>query len=503
MGETSQQTARLGQGLKTANIAVLILIASVAVAQDERPPLRWGGDAEGGAPFVEADPDDPSRVRGFDVEVAEVIAEGLGRKPVFVQVAFAAIDPSVARGDFDIGMSGVEDTPARRATLAATIPYYEFREVLTVREEDRERFRTLDDLRGRRVATLGGTIAYDILLGAETSHDITAVSYDDDVHPYEDLRNGRVDAVLLDNVIAARAMKRTPGLSTHDDAVEVGYYIAVLAKENGELRDRVNAILRARMKDGTLERIYRRWGIWDEHQAGFFNRVIGGDLRGAGEVARAPRFDVVLRYLPSLLRAAAITIVLSCVAMALAVLLGVLVATGRVYGGTITRGVLTAYVEVVRGTPLLLQLFVIYYGVSAVIRLPAFIAALVGLGLNYGAYESEIYRGAMQAVPRGQLDAARTLGLTEWQVFRLVRAPQALRLALAPMTNDFVALLKDSSLVSVITVVELTKQTSIFATNIGSWALPGAICAALYLVMSLPLAHFARRLEHRWRAAAA
>jgi polar amino acid transport system substrate-binding protein len=81
-----------------------------------------------------------------------------------------------------------------------------------------------------------------------------------------------------------------------------------------------------------------------------------------------------------------------------------------------------------------------------------------------------------------------------------VRGPQALRLALAPMTNDFVALLKDSSLVSVVTVVELTKQTSIFAANIGSWLVPGLLCAAMYLVLSLPLARMARRLERRWQA---
>ena len=137
------------------------------------------------------------------------------------------------------------------------------------------------------------------------------------------------------------------------------------------------------------------------------------------------------------------------------------------------RGALTVYVEVVRGTPVLLQLFVLYYGLSSVVRLPAFAAAVLGLGLNYAAYESEIYRAALEAIARPQLEAARTLGLSEFQILRLVRGPQAFRLALAPMTNDFVALLKDSSLVSVITVVELTKQTAIYATNVGSWVVPG------------------------------
>jgi polar amino acid transport system substrate-binding protein len=133
-----------------------------------------------------------------------------------------------------------------------------------------------------------------------------------------------------------------------------------------------------------------------------------------------------------------------------------------------------------------------------VVRLPALLAAIIGLGLNYAAYESEIYRSALQAVPRLQLEAARTLGLSEWQLFRLVRGPQAFRLALAPMTNDFVALLKDTSLVSVITVVELTKQTAIYATNVGSWLVPGLACGAMYLALSLPLSRLARRLEARW-----
>ena len=153
-----------------------------------------------------------------------------------------------------------------------------------------------------------------------------------------------------------------------------------------------------------------------------------------------------------------------------------------------------------RGTPILLQLFVLYYGLAAAIRLPAFVAALLGLALNYAAYESEIYRAALEAVSTGQLEAARTLGLSERQVLTLVRGPQAFRLALAPMTNDFVALLKDSSLVSVLTVLELTKQTQIFATNLGSWVIPGTLCAALYLLMSLPLSALARRLERRWKA---
>jgi polar amino acid transport system substrate-binding protein len=462
--------------------------------------LRFGGDAEGGAPFVEADPQNPARVQGFEVDIASLLARELGRTPRFVQVGFTSLDAATARGDFDIALSGIEDTPARRARLAVTVPYYVFREVLTVRESDAARFRTLADLAGRRVATLGATLAFDLLQREATGRGTTVVAYEDDVHPYADLALGRVDAVLLDAVLAARGVRRNPGLANAQTPVATGYYVGLLAPDS-PLLEPVNSVLRRAMADGRAEAIFRRWGMWNDDQPRLYASVQAGEEPG-GVLDPAVSMSVwqaTFRYLPALLRAALVTLVLSCVSMALAVGIGIAVASGRVYGPGPVRGALTAWVELVRGTPLLLQLFVLYFGLANVVQLPAIVAAVLALGLNYSAYESEIYRGALEAVPVGQLDAARALGLSDWQALRLVRGPQALRLALAPMTNDFVALLKDSSLVSVVTVVELTKQTSIFAANIGSWLVPGLLCAAMYLVLSLPLARMARRLERRWQ----
>jgi len=487
-----------------ALVVCLVLLAPAAARGQDPPVLRWGGDAEGGAPFVEADPADPTRVVGFDVEVAQLLAEGLGRVPRFVQTAFISLEGSAARGDFDIGLSGLEDSAAKRARLAVTIPYYEFREILTVRQADRDRYRSLADLRGRRVATLGATLAYDLLVAAQTGHGVIPVTYEDDVHPYSDLALGRVDAVVLDYVLAERGARRNGGLVNQDADLGVGYYVGVLAPEQAALRDRIDAILRDAMRDGRLEAIFRKWAMWNADQPRLYTRMLAGsgtELVAAPAATTPSAWDATRRYLPALLRAAVITVVLSTLAMALAVAIGVVIATGRVYGSRPLQVVLTGYVEVIRGTPLLLQLFVLYFGLAPFVQLPAFLAALIGLGLNYGAYESEIYRSALLAVPSGQLDAARTLGLSRQQTLTLVRAPQAFRLALAPMTNDFVALLKDSSLVSVITVVELTKQTQIFAANIGSWLVPGLLCGALYLVLSLPLARLARRIEKGWRRA--
>src|SRR5262249_36009013 len=169
----------------------------------------------------------------------------------------------------------------------------------------------------------------------------------------------------------------------------------------------------------------------------------------------------------------------------------------RRYGGATLRTLAAVYVEVLRGTPVLLQLYVLYYGLAAVLPLDAFTAAVVGLGLNYAAYESELYRAGLDAVPVGQTEAALALGMPRGLTLRRIVLPQALRVALPGVANDFIALLKDSSLVSVITVVELTKQMTITAVDVRGWLGPGLLCAALYLGLSYPLSRFARRLERQ------
>jgi polar amino acid transport system permease protein/polar amino acid transport system substrate-binding protein len=184
--------------------------------------------------------------------------------------------------------------------------------------------------------------------------------------------------------------------------------------------------------------------------------------------------------------------------MAVAIVVGFLLAVLRVFGPTPVQWLATVYIEVMRGTPLLIQLLFIFYGLPNIgVRLSPFIASLVGLGLNYAASEAENYRAGLLSVPAGQWQAAYALGLTRMNALRLIIVPQAIRLILPPLTNDFIALLKDSSLVSALTMLELTGAYNRLATENFDYFGTGLVVAFLYLLLGLPFARLARFVEDR------
>jgi len=449
-----------------------------------RGTIRWGGDVQGGEPYVFQDPG-RDRLVGFEVEIADALARRLGVRAEFVQNDWQTLIPSLERGDFDVALNGIEVTAARRARVAFTRPYYAFSETLVTRRADGA-VRGLADLRAQRVGTLEGSLALDLLRAAPG---IDVVLYEGVEEPYLDLERGRIAAVLLDNIIAARYGLPRPTLRAAATVGEGVYAIAVRPDEP-RLLTAVDGALAALAADGELRRILERWNLWDGRQTA---------LAAAAPLARddAARGGLTVAHLRLFVRGAAFTVVISALAMVLAIAGGLVLSIARRYGGPALQAAAGVYVEVFRGTPVLLQLYVLYYGLAPILTLDAFTAAVVGLGLNYAAYESELYRAGLEAVPAGQTEAALALGMSRWTTLRRIVLPQALRVALPGVANDFIALLKDSSLVSVITVVELTKQMTITAVDVRGWLGPGLLCAGLYLILSYPLSRLARRLERR------
>ena len=439
---------------------------------------------QGGEPYVFQAPGDGTRLVGFEVELADALARRLGVRAEFVQNDWQTLIPSLERGDFDVALNGIEVTPARRARVAFTRPYYAFTETLVV-PRTAPPVRGLDDLAGARVGTLEGSLAYDLLRAAPR---VEPVLYEGVEEPYIDLVRGRLGGVLLDNIIAARYGLARPELRAAA-TVGDGVYAIAVRRDEPALLGAVDGALQDTIASGELRMILSRWRLWDGRQD-----ALQGD---AAPAEHETRRRLTAADVPLFLRATGFTVVISTLAMWVAVALGLVLSVARRYGGALVRGLAGVYVEVFRGTPVLLQLYVLYYGLAGVLRLDAFTAAVLGLGFNYAAYESELYRAGIDAVPVGQSEAALALGMSRWLTLRRIVLPQALRVALPGMANDFIALLKDSSLVSVITVVELTKQMTITAVDVRGWLAPGLLCAALYLALSYPLARLARRLERR------
>jgi polar amino acid transport system substrate-binding protein len=452
--------------------------------------LYWGADIQGGEPYLFEDPKHPGTITGFEVEIANALARELGVRAEFVQNDWSTLVPSLERGSFDVILNGLEVTPARKRRIAFSQPYYVFGEQLVARIGD-ARVTGLRSLRGLRVGTLASSLAWDLLepTGA------VRVPYEGVAEPFIDLLQGRTDAVLLDDVIVAR-YGQNPDLRVVSEEAFGSYAIGV-RRDEPDLRAALDDALSRMTTRGELRAILERWKL-DANRGSSASAQANGEVAPDGLPSHAG-FELSPHQLALFAQGAGVTIVISSSAMMLAIALGMLLALARLPSPLPARRALaraaTAYVEVFRGTPVLLQLYVLYYGLSSVTPLGPFTAAILGLGLNYAAYEAEIYRAGIQAVPRGEIEAAHALGMSGALTLRRVILPQALRVSLPGVANDFIALLKDSSLVSVITVVELTKRMTIAAVDGRSWLVPGALCALLYFAMSYPLSRLARRLE--------
>ncbi|ACX53132.1 polar amino acid ABC transporter, inner membrane subunit [Ammonifex degensii KC4] len=228
---------------------------------------------------------------------------------------------------------------------------------------------------------------------------------------------------------------------------------------------------------------------------------------------------LIWRNLPYLLLGAVETLKITCLAVSLGCVFGLIVGLGRLSRNRVIRFLSTCYVDFLRGTPLLVQIFIVYFGLPQLLEqlqnflveswglprlftsthIPAFAAAIIATSLNSGAYVAEIFRAGIQSIPKGQMEAARSLGMTYRQAMRYVILPQAFRNIIPPLGNEFIAMLKDTSLLSVIGIVELTRRGQII---IASTFRPFEIwltVALIYLILTLSISRLVDYWEKRLR----
>ncbi|MEX0675583.1 MAG: ABC transporter substrate-binding protein/permease [Pirellulales bacterium] len=469
---------------------------------EKRGTLIWGADAEGGGPYVYPDPANPRSMIGFEAELAAKLAAELRARAQFFQGPWHNLPALLGTGLIDIVLNGYELTPARAALMEHTRPYYIYQLVLLGRRGN-GRLASWDDLgRGARdgrkfkVGVLQASAA-QFYLEEEYPDTVQVLVYEGATDSMREVETGRLDAILTDLPAAVFYRDRFAALVQIGDPVARGYYVILLRKGDTALRDALNRAIEKLLADGELQKIYKRYGLWNALQQEL-SSVGSTDEELGIRAKKLGGWAVITSRGWLLVEAAGITVVLACVSMPLAMVLGLAVALGRMFGPAPLRWGAIGYIEILRGTPLLLQLYVIFFLLPEVgLAIPAFYAAVAGLAINYSAYEAEIYRAGLQAVPRGQMEAALALGMSQSLALRRVVIPQAVRIVVPPVTNDFINMFKDTSICSVITVMELTKQYTVQQNNTGATLELAGLTALLYLAMSIPLSRLASYLEKR------
>jgi polar amino acid transport system substrate-binding protein len=494
----SSHSFRIGR-IIPAILAIFFALPSLA----EEKTLRWAADAKSGAPYLFVDPKDPTRMQGFEKDIIEKLADKMGRKLVIVQNEWESLVPGLERDDYDIAANGIEITPQREKIVNFSTPYYATFEQNITRSDDFRMDSGLKALDGKKIGTLKASLAHYIL---EKETKAKIVFYEQESNGYHDVEIGRLDGFFADYPIALFYALSNAKLKASGPPVGKMFYGIAVSKRNPELLREINQAMKELTDTGELEKTLAKWNLMHpftveamglktkiENKQDELNKVASQQSR---VMTFTDRIELYRKILPLLLKGALTSIEVSIVSMMLAILFGLLLALMRLYGNSAMALISQSIVEVLRGTPLLIQLYLIFFGLPYLgIHLTPFWAAVIGLGMNYGAYEAENYRAGIEAVPHTQLEAAQALALSPVQRFIYVLFPQAYRIILPPMTNDFISLIKDSSLVSVITMVELTTVYSQLASTYFDHLGLGILVAIIYFLLGYPFVRIARKLE--------
>jgi polar amino acid transport system substrate-binding protein len=499
-------------------VALAVLFAPPGFAQ-EKKELRWGTDPTGGAPYVYKDGD---KYVGFEVELAEYLAKELGRTSKMKTGDWDKLPellgkPADDEEGIDIVLNGYELREDLEKKYPSTVPYYVYKLALIIHKDSADAIAGWSDLarekakgEKRSVGVLGGSVAHQYMKSKRFGDKIELAINPDVATVIGLVEQKRLDATVQDTPAALYYVKHGKGLKLADEPRKAGFYVILTRESDKDLREQLNAAIKKGIKDGTLKTIYEKYGLWNEDQ----ERLLywteqkwpppfsSDEEDEEGEKGKVDWSKMILE----LLRAAGMTVFLAVASFPIAMLIGMLVALGRVYGPALVRFPLGLYVEFLRGTPLLLQLYFVFYLLPQITQqafgfafnLTPIQAGILGLAINYSAYEAENYRAGLLAIPRGQMEAALALGMNPFTALRVVIVPQAVRIVIPPVTNDFIALFKDTSVCSVILITELTrKYNELYNFNRDYIIQLAFITAGLYLIMSYPMAILARYLEKR------
>ena len=420
---------------------------------------------------------------GVDIEIAQKIAKNLGKKLVIKDVAFDSIINEVKTKKSDIGAAGISYTEERAREVAFTDNYSVSKQVIIVNKNSY--ITSKENLVGKVAVQLGTTA--DTYLTKSTG--ITLVREKKFLAAIQDLKDGKVNAVVMDELPAKKLI--TSDMKILSEPLVTDSYGMVVAKENTELLESCNKVIKQMKESGEIDKILlKHMGQSDEieEKTSVFDRFYQS-------VIYDNRYQYILEGLKN-------TLIIAVGAVILGILLGTLLAFIRHYHDEtgylkVFNAISKAYIHIIRGTPSILQLMIIYYVIFKNVSISIVLVGILAFGINSAAYVAEIIRAGLNSVDKGQIEAGYALSLNYRQVMMKIVFPQAIRNILPALGNEFITLVKETSVGAYIGIVELTKASDIIASRTYDYFFPLILIAVIYFAITFSLSKVISIMEKR------
>lgn len=488
--------------IKFLSISVLLIMMLVGfwwlgqtkpVDIETKPKLVIGTDP-GFKPFEYRQ---GGKIVGFDIDLAQEIANDTGRQLVIEEMNFDGLIAALQAGKIDMAVAGMSVTPDRAKNVNFSNPYYLANQMIIVRDND-GRISGKADLTGKKVGVQLGTTGDTIV---SELPQVEKIQFSAVPAVLQELRSGRIDAAVLDNAPAETYIKTNPDLRLLTEKLSEENYAIALKKDQIELLAAVNATIKRINQDGTYQRLIEK----------HFSEPLSEQMSLANIFLGDQRYMYLVKGL-------GVTLFLAAVSTVIGVVIGLAVALMRIsrfYPLRFLRRSKSAwlaswaqanplawlakfYTDVIRGTPLLVQLLIMYYVVfGSYQNVPKLVVAALAFGINSGAYVAELIRAGFESLPKGQWEAAKSLGLSYPQTIWYVTMPQALKVALPSLISEFITLLKETSIVGWIGATDLMRGADNIRFQTAT-AFEALIAAALiYLTLTTIFTKLMTRVEKR------
>lgn len=445
----------------------------------ERGELRVGLSADYAPMEFEHTVNGKTEYAGVDIDLAKKIAKDNNLKLKIVNMSFDSLLGALKTGKIDIIISGMTSTPERKKQVDFSDSYMMTKNIMLVKKDKVNEYKDIKDFNNKKVGAQKGTEQEKIAQTEIENASITSLSRLPDV--ILALKSGKVEGVVVEKPVAEAYLKQNPklGISNVKFNEEEKDTVIAVPKDSPKLLSQINKTIKEVKDKGLIDKYMTNAANAMNDDSGFISKYGSFFLKGIK-----------------------ITILISLIGVALGSILGAFVALMKLSKIKIISWIASIYIEILRGTPMLVQVFIVFFGITAALGLDisALVCGTIALVINSSAYIAEIIRAGINAVDKGQMEAARSLGLNYRQTMKSVIMPQAIKNILPALGNEFVTLIKESSIVSTIGVGEIMFNAQVVQGISFDPFTPLLVAAALYFVLTFVLTRIMNMIEGRLNA---